>query len=159
MHKGWFEDTSKAKLSLWLLKGEFMHDIVHLFIVKRYNFVWNYKHTHQVYKYNLQVSQGHHRPFSFFLATQVFNAFPFLASCTKPFLTPKVVAFVHTFVTYMFERRPSHAASVQARLHLSFIWHLKHTFSSWRWGDLSSGGPEVLGPGANLNRGPPTIVI
>jgi hypothetical protein len=28
-----------------------MHDTIHLFIGERYNFVQNYKHVHEVYKY------------------------------------------------------------------------------------------------------------
>jgi hypothetical protein len=50
-----------------------MHGTVHLFIGEEYNFMQNYIHVHEVYKYHRSVIIF----VSFFLAAQVFNAFPF----------------------------------------------------------------------------------
>jgi hypothetical protein len=62
-----------------------MHVTVHLFMTEGYNFVWTYIHVHDVYKYGFQIStnmvskycRGVIVFFSFLLAAQVFNAFPF----------------------------------------------------------------------------------
>lgn len=43
---------------------------------------------------------------SFFLAAQVFNAFLFLDSCVKLFLTPRVAVLVHTFSKCTFGTKP-----------------------------------------------------
>jgi hypothetical protein len=61
-----------------------MNYTVHLFIEEMYNFVLNYTHVHKLYNYDLEIIHGHHRLFSFFLATQVFGFFSFVALHTKP---------------------------------------------------------------------------
>jgi hypothetical protein len=35
-----------------------MYVTIHLFIVKRYNFIKNYSYAHEVYKYDLQIIHG-----------------------------------------------------------------------------------------------------
>jgi hypothetical protein len=60
-----------------------MHDVVHLFIGEMYNFIC-YRHAYKVYKYDLHIVHGHHRLLSFFLATQVFDFFPFVTLHVKP---------------------------------------------------------------------------
>ena len=39
-------------------KGEFMHDIVPLFIGERYSFVWNYKYGHKACTYGYKWHKG-----------------------------------------------------------------------------------------------------
>jgi hypothetical protein len=57
----------------------------HLFVGERYNFIRNYNHAHEVYKYYLHITHGkYHIFFFFFLATQVFLGFFLYASCVKP---------------------------------------------------------------------------
>jgi hypothetical protein len=43
------------------------------------NFVRNYKHAHKVYTHDLQMRQGHHRLFCFFIVAQVLDFFSFVA--------------------------------------------------------------------------------
>jgi hypothetical protein len=60
-----------------------MHGTIYLFIGERYNFAKNYKYTHEVYNYDLQITHGQHHLFCSFLGAQVFRSFSFLSSCAK----------------------------------------------------------------------------
>jgi hypothetical protein len=53
-----------------------------IYVGKMKSFVENYKHTHKVYIYDLQMKQEYHCLFSFFLAAQVLD-FSFVTLCLK----------------------------------------------------------------------------
>jgi hypothetical protein len=102
-----------------------------LWALEQWIYAWHYSPIYrgevqlrtklQACPWSLQVLQGHRCVFPLFLASHIFTTSPFLALCMKRFLTPKVVASMHTFVTYMYERSSLQAASSKGRLRLSSI--------------------------------------
>jgi hypothetical protein len=62
-----------------------MHGTVHLFIGVLNSFIGNYIHAHGVYIHDLQMIQGHHCLFPFFLAAQVLDFSPSVGLRSKPF--------------------------------------------------------------------------
>jgi hypothetical protein len=79
-----------------------MHDTIHIFIVERYNLVWNYIHAHEVYKYP-RVSSS----FSFsFLPPKSATLSLSLASYVKLFEMLRVAASEYTFGMCIFETKP-----------------------------------------------------
>jgi hypothetical protein len=122
-HTGNLEGTSKAKRDEASnpQKGEFMHDIVHIFIGERYNFVWNssmpIKFTIMIYKYYWSIIIF----FSFFLVAQVFNLFPFVCLRKKPLSCrsywPRLIPSPHICPAEV----SSQADSVEDHLRPSFI--------------------------------------